>query len=181
MNFESHKDYKSHGSGEFKREELGCIGDNVVIEKGVLIFHPRNIHIGDNVYLGHNTIIHGYHKNEIRLGDHTWIGQGCFLHGAGGISIGMAVGIGPMVKVLTSVHKDDDISKPIIFCDLEFDKVMVGDGCDIGMGSIILPGVTIGEGSIIGAGSIVTRDVPAYSVFAGNPARMFKRRSDRSR
>ena len=44
----------------------------------------------------------------------------------------------------------------------------------IGMGTIILPGVTIGEGAIIGAGSIVTRDIPAWSIAAGNPAKVLK-------
>ncbi len=178
MNLGVPKSYFSHGSGKFKREDLACIGDNAIIEDGVLIFHPQNIHIGNNVYIGHNSILHGYHKNSIFIGDHTWIGQGCFFHGAGGIRIGNAVGIGPMVKILTSVHREEKLSKPIIFCNLEFDEVAIEDGCDIGLGSIILPGVKIGEGSIVGAGSVVTDDIPPYSVFAGNPAKLLRKRSD---
>ncbi len=177
MDFKAHKSYTSYGSGRFKRDDFAELGDNVVIEDGVLVFHPQNIHIGNNVYLGHNATLHGYHKNEIFIGDHTWIGQGCFFHGAGGIRIEKAVGIGPMVKILTSVHKEEEPSKPIIFCGLEFGMVVIEDGCDIGMGSIILPGVTIGEGSIVGAGSVVTRDIPAYSIFAGNPAKLLRKRS----
>jgi len=110
------------------------------------------------------------------IGDHTWIGQACFLHSGGGIEIGKAVGIGPAVKIITSVHKEDDLSKPLIFCDLEFGKVIIEDGCDIGVGAIILPGVRIGEGSIIGAGSVVDKDVEPYTVVAGVPAKVLRNR-----
>lgn len=176
MNFESHGSYRSHGDGGFRREDFAEIGDNVVIEGGVLVFHPQNIHIGCNVYIGHNSILHGYHKNEIFIKDDSWIGQGCFLHGAGGIKVGRAVGLGPMVKILTSSHVENDLSKPLIFHQLEFGEVRIEDGCDIGMGSILLPGVKVGEGSIVGAGSVVTRDIPPYSVSAGNPARLLRKR-----
>ena len=44
----------------------------------------------------------------------------------------------------------------------------------IGMGSIIMPGVTIGEGAVIGAGSVVTKDIPAWTIAVGNPARVIK-------
>ena len=174
MNFAK---YRSHGNGKFKREDFKKIGENVIFEDGVLVFHPENIEIGNNVYMGHNTILKGYCKNKMSIGDHTWIGQNCFLHSAGGITIGKAVGIGPMVKILTSVHKEEkDLLKPIIFCDLKFNEVVIKDGCDIGMGSIILPGVKIEEGSIVGAGSVVTKDIPPYSVVVGNPAKVLRKR-----
>jgi len=50
-------------------------------------------------------------------------------------------------------------------------RITIKDNCFIGVGSIILPGVTIGPNSIVGAGSVVTKDVPENKVFAGNPAR----------
>ena len=176
MNFETQKRYSSHGNGDFNREDFATLGENVIIEEGVRVFHPKSICIGNNVYLGHNTILHGYHKGGISIGDHTWIGQACFFHGAGGIRIGKAVGIGPTVKILTSVHIEADLSKPVIFCSLKFEPVAIGDGSDIGMGSILLPGVEIGEGSIIGAGSVVTSNVPPYTIFAGNPAKYLRKR-----
>ena len=51
---------------------------------------------------------------------------------------------------------------------------MIGDNVWIGGGAIVLPGVTIGNNAIIGAGSVVTRDIPADTVAAGNPARVLK-------
>lgn len=55
-----------------------------------------------------------------------------------------------------------------------FGEVVLKKGCSIGMGSIIMPGVTIGEGAMVGSGSVVTKSVPAWTVVAGNPARIIK-------
>lgn len=176
MKFNNMRSYRSHGSGKFKSADFLKIGSNVIIEDHVLVFHPETIAIGDNVYIGHHTILKGYHKNKMIIGDHTWIGQFCFFHSAGNIRIGKAVGIGPGVKILTSFHEDENNEQPLINNDLIFKEVVIGDGCDIGIGSIILPGITIGQGSIIGAGSVLTKNVPEYCVYAGNPAKLLKKR-----
>jgi len=55
-----------------------------------------------------------------------------------------------------------------------FGKVHIGKGVSIGVNVVVLPGVTIGEGAIIGAGSVVTKDIPPYTIAAGNPARVIK-------
>ncbi len=170
------KKRKSHGDGTPDISKLKSLGEGVVLEKGVRIFHPENVSIGGNVYIGHNTFIKAYFKNEIVIGDDTWIGQDCFIHGGGGVTIGDAVGIAPCVKILSSYHEEEDLDKPLIFCDTLFGKVIIEDGCDIGIGSTILPGKTIGKGSIIGAGSVVTKDVEPFMVVAGNPARAIRRR-----
>ena len=91
--------------------------------------------------------------------------------------IGKAVGIGPMVKILTSYHKDIELNIPVMFNELEYREVVLKDGCDIGVGAIILPGITVGEGSIIGAGSVVTKDIPPYHVVSGVPAKIMRKRS----
>ena len=177
MDFEQRKLYQSHGNGSFQRAEFKKIGSNVVIEEGVRVFHPEQIEIEDNVYIGHHTILRGYYQNKMRIGSHTWIGQRCFLHSAGGIHIGRTVGIGPGVCILTSVHVEQELRKPVICNDLKMSEVIIEDGCDIGVNSTILPGITIGEGSIIGAGSIVTKNIPSYCVVAGNPARILRKRT----
>ncbi len=168
--------FKTHGSGTFKPQDFERLGKDTVLEKNVLVFHAENIRVGNNVYVGHNSILKGYHKNKMIIGDHTWIGQGCFLHSAGGLEIGKAVGIGPMVKIITSAHKEGPLNTPILFNDLEFKKVTIEDGCDIGTGALILPGVTIGEGSIVGAGAVVTKSIPSFSVAVGIPAKVIRKR-----
>ncbi len=60
------------------------------------------------------------------------------------------------------------------------DTVHIGHDVWIGHGAIVLPGVTIGNGSIIGAGSVVTKDVPAWTIVVGNPARFLRHRFDLS-
>lgn len=178
LNFSKSKDFKSHGSGEFCSADLGACGRNVVFESGVLAFHPANIFLGENIYIGHSTVLKGYHKNRITVGDGTWIGQFCFFHGAGGLEIGRAVGIGPKVSILTSSHQDKHLDLPILHHELDFKPVTICDGADIGVGTVILPGVTIGEGAIVGAGSVVTRDVAAYAIVAGSPARLLRSRRE---
>lgn len=170
------RQYQSHGDGKFTPEQFGRLGENVIFEPGVLVFHPENIELGSNIYVGHNSILKGYYKNLLSIGDNTWIGQNCFFHSAGGIRIGESVGVGPGVKILTSFHREEGIGRPILAGALEFAAVVVDDGADIGIGAVILPGVRVGKGVQIGAGAVVTRDVPDYAVAAGNPARVIRQR-----
>ena len=138
------------------------------------IEHPENFHDYGAKYIGEGCYFNCYHNGNISIYEGTWIGPKCYMHGAGGIYIGENVGIGPCVKILTSSHKLDQ--EVVMDGELEFKQVVLHDGCDIGIGSIILPGVTVGEGAVVGAGSVVTKDVPDYEIWAGNPARFMRRR-----
>lgn len=161
----------SYGSGEFKLDQLGRVGENVVIERGALVIKPERVFIGSNVYIGHYAILRGYEKQELVIGDNTWIGQFCYINAAGGVRIGSTVGIGPGVKIMSSRHGEEGRDVPVLLCELELAPVAIEDDCDIGMGAIILPGNRIGRGSIVGAGAVVTHDVEPYSIVAGVPAR----------
>jgi acetyltransferase-like isoleucine patch superfamily enzyme len=167
----------SHGSGQFSFDQFAQIGRGVVIEPGVLVFHPENIEIGDDVYIGHNTILKSYYKNKMIIGSGSWIGQQCFLHSGGGITIGRNVGIGPGVKIVTSSHILDDLDKPILHSAIRFALVTIGDDSDVGVGAIILPGVCIGRGVQIGAGAVVTRNFKDYAIIAGAPAKLVRMRN----
>jgi acetyltransferase-like isoleucine patch superfamily enzyme len=171
--------FKSHGTGEFDRAAFHAIGENVVFERGVLVFHPERISIGDNVYVGHYAILKAYHLNEMIVGDDVWIGQQCFFHSAGGLVIESGVGIGPGVRILTSQHREEGWVKPILDSDLEFAAVRIGAGSDIGAGATILPGVTIGRGVQVGAGAVVVGDLPDFVIAAGVPARVIRERPER--
>jgi acetyltransferase-like isoleucine patch superfamily enzyme len=167
---------RSHGSGAFEGSQFARLGRGVVFEAGVLVFHPENIELGDDVYVGHYAILKGYHENRIRIGDGTWIGQQCFLHGAGGLEIGRYVGIGPGVRILTSSHRLDDPARPILHAALELAPVYIGEGADLGASAVVLPGARIGEGAQVGAGSVVTGELPPFAVAAGSPARVLRLR-----
>jgi len=90
--------------------------------------------------------------------------------------IGDNVMMGPNVSVYTSNHNFDNLDIPMVEQGEIISPVTIKDDVWIGANAIILPGVTIGKGAIIGAGSIVTKDVEEYTVVAGNPAKVIKRR-----
>jgi acetyltransferase-like isoleucine patch superfamily enzyme len=163
---------QSHGTGAFELTDFVHLGQGVVFEAGVLVFHPETIEIGDGVYVGHQTILKGYHRNRMVIGAGTWIGQQCFFHSAGGLTIGQDVGVGPGVKIVTSTHRLDVLDQPILHAPIDLAPVAIEDGGDIGVGAILLPGVTIGQGAQIGAGAVVTSNIPAWAIAAGVPARV---------
>jgi acetyltransferase-like isoleucine patch superfamily enzyme len=77
-------------------------------------------------------------------------------------------------QIITSVHADEGINKPILHSRLEFAPVTIENDCDIGAGVIVLPGVTIAQGTQVGAGAVVNKDLPPYAVAAGVPARVIR-------
>lgn len=85
-----------------------------------------------------------------------------------GIHIGKHSLIASQVTIMTHDHCKRIDGQPYLA------DVYIGERCFIAVGAIILPGVTIGDQSIIGAGAVVTKDVPAYCIVAGNPARIIR-------
>ena len=162
---------RTHGSGKVERSAIALCPESVVIEPGALIFHPENLEFGEEVYIGHYAILKAYYQNKMIIGARSWIGQGAFLHSAGGITIGARVGIGPGAKIISSHHqRPSDPEIPIMEGELHFAPVVLEDGCDIGVGAIILPGVRVGKGAQVGAGAVVTRDVAPGATVKGVPA-----------
>ncbi len=168
--------FQSHGDGAFTRSQFLSVGKRVVLERGVHVWHPETVSIGENVYVGHNTYLKSYPTGELKIGNDTWIGQEVFLHAAGGIFIGKRVGIGPRVSIFTSFHAESGRKRAILDSPLAFKPVHVGDDADIGIGAILLPGIRIGKGAQVGAGAVVTKNVAPYAVVVGNPARVLRKR-----
>jgi acetyltransferase-like isoleucine patch superfamily enzyme len=119
--------------------------------------------------------------SKISLGDRVIIRPGCMLFAdprieGAGITIEDDVMLGSGVHIYVHNHKFDDPSVPIIdqgHCQSE--PVVLERGSWIGAAAIILPGVVIGRNAVVGAGSVVTRDVPAFTIVVGNPARVLRR------
>lgn len=168
---------KSHGDGRFSPADFRRLGERVVFERGVLVFHPERVDIGDDVYVGHHAILKGYYNADMRIGAGCWIGQQCFFHSAGGLTLGEDVGVGPGVRIITSAHTEAGRATPILHGPIETAPVLVGAGSDIGVSATLLPGVTLGRGVQVGAGALVTPgDYPDYAVLAGVPARLLRLR-----
>ena len=100
-----------------------------------------------------------------------FIQQCCTFFGRGGIAIGNEVFIGPKVNLITINHDVNPENSSATYGR----PIVIEDKVWIGINSTILPGVKIGYGAIVGAGSVVTKDVPAMTIVAGNPARIIKR------
>lgn len=112
----------------------------------------------------------------LSIGDNSGVGIKCEVNGP--VSIGKNVMMGPEVVIYAQSHKYDRIDIPM--CEQGFDdpkEVVIEDDVWIGRRVIIMPGVHIGQGCIIGAGAVVTKDIPPYSVAAGVPAKVVKKRS----
>lgn len=107
----------------------------------------------------------------VTIGRECFIQQCCTFFGRGGITIGNDVFIGPKVNLITINHDPNPENRSATYGR----PILIEDKVWIGINSTILPGVRIGYGAIVGAGSVVTKDVPAMTVVAGNPARVVRK------
>ena len=118
----------------------------------------------------HFTSIVSFPKN-IYCGIETSPGYspGNYIQGYGTIYIGDYTQIGPNVGIISSNHDIYDNSKHVL------KKIIIGKYCWIGMGAIIMPGITLGDYTIVGAGSIVTKSFKdGYCIIGGNPAKLIR-------
>lgn len=133
--------------------------------KGLLVFGKR---VG---ILGNFTVVN---PSNVSIGKHCGINHGVFILGHTRVDIGDYVVLSARVMLIDTGLEIAGFAKaehPVHVAG----PVRIEDGAWIGAGAIILPGVTVGRKSVVGAGSVVTRDVPPYSIVAGNPARIIGR------
>lgn len=109
---------------------------------------------------------------NVLIGNKTRIGISSVIIGP--VFIGDDVRLAQNVVVSGLNHNYQDVSKPIHEQGITTEDVYIGDETWIGANSVILPGVFIGKHCVIAAGSVVTKNVPSYSVAAGNPAKIIK-------
>lgn len=113
----------------------------------------ENIAIGEDTFIGHETLIIGSNKSSVQIGSHCDISS--------------------RVTIVTGTHEIDVEGNHIAGKGFGKD-IIIKDGVWIGINATILPGVTIGKKAIVAAGSVVIHDVASYSMVAGNPAQLKK-------
>jgi acetyltransferase-like isoleucine patch superfamily enzyme len=122
----------------------------------VFLHRLRGVKIGKGSKINRTVQIDDANPEMVEIGKKVWVTSG----------------------VLILCHQRDlnyyKKRKAVMDCPLKYGKVKIMDGAHIGIGAILMPGVTIGEGAVIGAGSVVTKDVPPYTVSAGVPAKVIK-------
>lgn len=127
-------------------------GDNVNIESGARFATGDGISIGSGSGLGINCSVHG----PLKIGDNVMMG--------------------PNVTILTNTHNIEKPDIPMNQQGMRVAEVVIGNDVWIGMRVIIMPGIKIGDGAVIGAGAVVTKDVPAFAIVGGVPAKVIKYR-----
>ena len=147
---------------------------------------PNKIILGNNTHIRGELMIYEYAKS-LQIGNYCYVGKGSIINVAQEIIIGNNVLISHNVNIYdTNSHEIDHLErsesyKKLLLTGHSPDKgnvavapVIIEDFVWISFNVIILKGVTIGKGAIIAAGSVVTKDVPAWTVVAGNPAKVVK-------
>ena len=126
-----------------------------------ILIRKMGCHVGKNTFFGDYVRMDTSYADMIYIGDYTHITSGCRLlcH----------------QRDLTGYCVGDNAAN----LGYKTGEIHIGKGVMVGMETIIMPGVTIGDGAIIGAGSIVTRDIPAWTIATGRPARVVKQIPER--
>lgn len=130
------------------------------------------IQIGREVMFMQDCTLHLY--GDVRIGDRCYFNRGCYLVAHERLHIGAGCIVGQRV----SIHDQDHRMTPLEMHpgDRGYDSapVIIEDNVWIGAHAVILKGVHIGRGAVIAAGAVVTKDVPAYALAGGVPARVIK-------
>lgn len=149
---------------EFYSHETAVIDENVTIGKGAKIWHFSHIMsgsvIGENCNLGQNVVI----SPEVVLGKNVKVQNNVSIYT--GVICDDDVFLGPSM-VFTNVNNP----RSAITRRGQYLRTHVGKGATIGANATIVCGHNIGEYAFIGAGAVVTKDIPAYALVVGNPAK----------
>ncbi|MGE5644776.1 MAG: acyltransferase [Acidobacteriota bacterium] len=142
------------------------LGSNVVLSKFINLYGCT---IGDNTKIGAFVEIQKNAKvgNNCKVSSHTFICEG--------VTIEDSVFVGHGVTFINDTYPRATLGGRLqTEADWKVESTVVKKGASIGSGATILSKVTIGENAIVGAGSVVTKDVPANTVVAGNPAKVLR-------
>ncbi|MHC1726427.1 MAG: DapH/DapD/GlmU-related protein [Syntrophobacteraceae bacterium] len=152
-----------------------------------LLGDPKAITLGEHTHVRGELLTFG-HGGEIHIGDYCYVGDGTRIWSAISIRIGDRVLISHGVNIFDSdTHPIDDAAArhrqfiEIISTghprsiSLNEMPVIIENDVLVGCQSVILSGLKIGEGAVVGAGSVVTKDVPPFTLVAGNPARVIRK------
>ena len=153
------------------------ISDDVVLGKNTKIFDFVNLYgcsIGSNTKVGTFVEI----QKGANIGSNCKISSHSFI--CEGVTIEDNVFIGHGVMFINDTYPRATINGSMqTEDDWECLETIVGKGASLGSNATILGGVSIGEGAMVGAGSVVTKDVPDYTIVAGNPARILRKTKER--
>jgi acetyltransferase-like isoleucine patch superfamily enzyme len=171
-----------------RSQRYACrLGNSTLIISGEITLRCEEcLKIGNRTRIDNGSIITAWkhtpdgstHNPTILIGKECSIGEYNHITSTNKIVIGDHLLTGRWVTITDNSHGDTDyatlLTNPIMRRVQSKGPVIIGNDVWIGDKATILPGVTIGDGAVIAANAVVTKDVPAYSVVGGNPARIIK-------
>jgi acetyltransferase-like isoleucine patch superfamily enzyme len=163
---------------DFVRTYLISIGDRVQICSYAYLeasTETSQLKIGDRVRLDRGVDIRAHEHGCVEIGDRTRIGPYACLSGRQ-IKIGKDCLIASHAGIYANNHVFADRDRTINQQGREYQGIVIEDDCWLGSGVRVVDGVTIGQGSVIGAGAVVTKNIPAYSIAVGTPAKVIAQR-----
>ena len=143
------------------------IGSNAFICQGVIVHASKRelVDIGESVQMGNNTTLNIGQCKGLYVGDYVSMAIGTFIRS----------GNHKFDRQDVPIQKQGHDCKTIAFNDTEY-SIVIEDDCWIGAHCILLSGTHLGKGTVLAAGTVVSSIVPAYSIVAGNPARVIGKR-----
>lgn len=161
----------------YYRTRLNKSGPHLSIGRFVEFSSPKNISFGNEIYIVDGAVLRA-DEGAIIVGDKFSVnGNVRIVADCGGkIIIGNSVMIGPNTVIRASNHQFKDATKDIRLQGQTGGIITIGDDVWIAANVVILTNVSVGSHSIIAAGAVVTKNVPQYSIVAGVPARVIKKR-----
>jgi acetyltransferase-like isoleucine patch superfamily enzyme len=144
------------------------VGSGSVLRGQLLVFpHGGKISIGKDCYLGDNSRI--WSAESVTIGDRVYMSHNVNIHDTNSHSVNPIFRHKHFLEIMSNGHpKENNV-------DIVSRALYIEDDVWIGFNSVILKGVRIGRGSIIAASSVVTKDVPPFSIVAGNPAQVIRK------
>lgn len=130
-----------------------------------------HIKVGDGCYIGPSLLIS---RNSIEIGNHVTIAWGCTIYDHDSHSLNFRERRKDIEREIENLRHGVDFIHDKDWETVRSKPIVIKDDAWIGMDSVILKGVTIGRGAVVGAGSVVVKDVPDWTVVAGNPAVVIK-------
>jgi acetyltransferase-like isoleucine patch superfamily enzyme len=164
-------------------EAYAAFGTGSVIAPPAIVRCPHRIEVGSDVLVMPGSWLSAVEEHRGRtyeprlvIHDRVHLGRDAVVACAGLVEIGQDVLTADRVFIGDSYHDYRDPDTPVALQTMTDPRpVRIRRGAYLGVGAIVLPGVTVGENGYVGAGAVVTADVPDRSVVVGNPARVVKR------
>jgi carbonic anhydrase/acetyltransferase-like protein (isoleucine patch superfamily) len=160
---------------------FAAFGAGSVIVPPARVPEPHRTWIGDGTTIHENAwlSVHTARPDQppaLRIGDRCSIGRSITIACIGSVTVGDDVLIAERVFIGDTYHDYRDPNVPVISQPAaDPAPVIISDGAFLGVGAIVLRGVTVGRNAYVAAGAVVTEDVPDRTVVAGNPARPVRR------